>query len=333
MSRRIIIGIVATAVPLLTVLWVLAPRSAERVGNLPESNQDRNGYVLKALAQMVADDINLGRRNSLGHLEVFVGHRLWDRRFPVAYAEEKLVSQGAAIVEPLLDILNDRDKSVTLRSAAARLLAFFDDPRILDAYADSSLPDYELALPLMRYLPMSLSTSAGPAQDLLEWLERQRGKTIQELRMSLLDSVMDPKHPDNLESDDFLSIRWLNNGHGQDLDTLIETSSPRALQFRNRELKKGYDPLIAFEKLRPWPNSSAMSDGIKSIFDSEEDQSACNELLDCVYNLAPNRICPPQSWGTTLRSWYWENRDSLQYDSQKRRYCVVITSKAEGEGR
>jgi hypothetical protein len=294
----------------------------------------REQLVLLLLKQCLRDENNWLKRDHLYHVLEPLPLSISDRIFPIAYAKEKLLSQGSVAVEPLLKIANDSDQNRWIIKCAWLMLAKFDDPQItksaLNAAINKCITPYTLCLILNTHLR---GTGREFDKDnVIEYLkEKLATKTYDEMRLDLLDELMKaPAEKGGLQVgiDNPDVLRWLNHLYHHDLDQWLTEKAPAALDFRNRELKKGYDPVIAFWMFPRNLSEGIIDEGIKAVFTDHDERKACRQLIQAVYDSmyfdSPFYISDQDDPNglDELRKWYWENRDKFVYDFDKHRFVV-----------
>lgn len=126
-------------------------------------------------------------------------------------------------------------------------------------------------------------------------------------------------------------LAWLDRLYDVSLSEWLTEKAPAALQFREREFQKGYDPVIGFARFYGDLLYAKTDDGMQSVFLKPEDRLACHQLIEAVYDdaspLHPER---KQGWCESLRNWYWFNRSHFRYDPQKHRLVLAPTSATQG---
>lgn len=298
------------------------------------SPEERYRMVLELSEYADKDSRALDRRNTWYNDMVptqFLGKKTWDIIFPLTYAGSKLVSQGELALPALLRLAEEQGSWL--------MVARFDDPRLLQlavtAYQDgrvdytnfgyflgSHLPDVYNPLPAPGY---------GSEEKIAEWIQTNlSGKSYQEICLESMDILM--QHKDPLTLSHFLGkrwvLRWLNRVGDYDLDDWLAVKAPEALAFRNRELKKGYDPAVAFPYFAGDFIEGMMDEGIKAVYPDTNDRKACRQLIEAVYGLYRSPLLVPRAegWQVRLQQWYWENRHHLVYDFEKHRFVLKTDS-------
>ena len=295
---------------------------------------------MQLLRQAVVDAKNELKRGGMGHIgQLYGGIERAKRRYPVEYARHQLVCCGKAMRTPLTDIALSPDCDPALRIEAVFALARLDGAACLDVarrlYREGRLSVVEFAGVAPLSLPACLTTaervrhgSSLAADDarLKALLENTSGRSYEDWLLESMDCIMtDRETPDGLDSrgwDDRVR-RWLNRVCDQDIDEWLARVAPAALQYRNRELGKGYDPIVVFQDFAgPYPTMFNEEPIGKVI--PEEDWAVARELMEatCVLH---SPTFPPRTpgWEDRLRTWYRENRPHLKYDPDKLRLVVT----------
>jgi hypothetical protein len=299
LSRSVLVAAIAAGVLVPICCWARSPKLA-----LPPSADADYENVLR---REIADRENWRSRAPGGHLSLdalLPGSSLI-RKYPVSYGREVLICSGPTAVESLLKLtekLSDR----ALLGEVATVLSYSDDERVIETFRVGHLP-----LPNdPRAEAMSYALKAAKGVDPL----------------SELDGIVAAEEQGGYFVNPEI-LRWLNQVFGEDLDQHLQGCAPLALEFRNRQLKKGYDPAIALRRLAvPLLDDTA----IKSLFDKREDQEGCRQLLRVVYcdslpeGKRDNRleVVRRPGWSKQFASWYRQNRAQLAYDRQLHRYVV-----------
>jgi hypothetical protein len=261
----------------------------------------------------------------------FLGKKTWDVIFPRRYAGAKLVTQGKLALPALLRLAEEQGRWL--------MVARFDDPRLLQlavaAYQDGRADYTNFGYFLRSHLPVVHNPLPPPGygseQKIDRWIETNlSGKSYQEVCFQFMDDLMRHEKPDALSY--FLGerwvVRWLNRVGDYDLDDWLAQKAPEAFAFRNRELKKGYDPAVAFPYFAGDFIQGMKEEGIKAMFQDTKDRKACRQLIEAVYGPYGSPLLVPRAegWRVRLRQWYWQNRDHLAYDFEKHRFVVKTGS-------
>lgn len=319
------------------VAGLTAPLTCTAAGPLPKDTVVDRELVLKLLRRDLTDGKNLVGRGTLGHWEIVIPQRGWNCFYPVHYTGEKIVHLGDSVVPILNDIMLDRQQAREICGAAGRWLSFFDDPRspaaVLDAARSETLNDNDLFIVTDLVLdPQWESESSNPLDALsrpfqIRVLEKAAAQPYDQYRLSVLDKVMKAKGcaEGGFEYDiwDRRVLRWLDRLYDVDLSVWLAEKAPAALDFRNAELRKGYDPVIAFQGFSGQLHTGAIDEGIKSVLADAQERVACRQLIEAVYD-PTSPLYPPKKagWPDRLRAWYWANRKNLIYDQAKHRFVV-----------
>lgn len=317
---------ICASVSLALVLGACGRRDHTATTSRPRKHHTRpaDEQVLALLKQMLKDSANDLKRNNYltNHLLQFAGAKHWYKVYPTQYAEEKLLSQGKAIVEPLLRIVFD-PQHAELRWAAWSVLERFEDPRILKAIFDAAskkqITAGQLTGLLRGHLPVHVSSAHLHEDSVIQWLGKQlAAKGYDQIRLDLLDEFMKAKPADGgiwPGVSDIRAERWLNRFYDIDLDAWLAQKAPKALEFRRKQLTKGYDPVVTFSSLRGNIAAGLLEEALVSIFPDPEDRKACSQLLEAAYDeSSPLHPKETPGWEQRLRDWYWSQRESLRYD-------------------
>lgn len=276
----------------------------------------------------VDDEANWQKRNSHinSRLTGLVDRAVWERRYPVGYAHERLFLLGHDAIGPLLEVVNRATEDRRIQQKAWYVLAEFDDPRIrheiLNHVRSSRLTPFEAGWLLSVHLPIGRSSPLLDDSRVMEWLEDNRHRSYEELCLSLLDDIM--KTEQAINRNDRSVLRWLNHMYDQDLDKWLEEKAPDALAFRNQELARGYDPIVAYDRLRYNLDEGILDEGIKALFADQPTQAACHRLLDVTqgYGVSPIRVSDASGWEKRIQNWYTQHRGRLKYDRDKHRFTA-----------
>lgn len=284
-AKGIIMVVVAVVVGAVLVSPRIdwAPPSAES----PLTRDD----VLKALKQAVQDKEHFSKRGtaSASHLGQLLGDGIWNHMYPVAYAEYYLIAQGSEILTTLADLSRDDEVASELRRAAKRVLEHFSDSQTVRTAHGISKEQYQAALFSKLDLMMTAQSYAGGA----------------------------------FGGGDLRILDWLNRVDDQDLDEWLETHAPKALEFRQEQRRRGYDPAVAFKRIAYRLSKKMRKNAMARVFRDQKEAAACAELLEAAYDTnSPLYPWPGNEWEDRLRKWYWANRKSLVYDFD--RHCFVV---------
>ena len=221
-----------------------------RATGTPET-EPADEQVVVLLKQMLTDSINDDKRHRAlsSRITRLLGTKYWYKKYPTQYAREKLASQGKAVVEPLLRIVS-APQYTELRWLAWSVLTQFEDPRILqamfDAVSTKRITPGQLAGMLKGHLPVRPSAEYLEEGAVVQWLEKQLAtKSYDQIRLDLLDEFM-RSEDEGVGTYSGIPERWLNRFYGIDFDVWLAKKAPKALGFRRKQLKKGYDPVTVF---------------------------------------------------------------------------------------
>jgi hypothetical protein len=261
--------------------------------------------------------------------------------FPTGDALAKMTHEGRSASGPALRLAFDPKMPLPLRMAAINVLVATDPYGTLQAFSKppvaGQVPPY-LANVMVSCLPRAADLSmrfSNPSQWFAQELET---KSVDTICLERLDEAVRSK---GLVASDTSVITWLNRYRGEDFDEWLAKNAPNVLEFRNREIARGIDPvrlvcLVAQDATPPDDidvtlyRQSLAKKGIsgqvadeallKKLWPGESDQAAMRDLI---------RICdqynPPleeADWQTWLIRWFDENKDKLVYDGAKRRFVV-----------
>ena len=312
------------------VLWTQLPPHPHQGWPPPDSAAIDRGFVVNVLRRGIGDDRNGRKRGSGAHVEFLFPSSVKAEVYPVSYAQEKLCSLGAAAVEPLLSVLLGGDTEHDVRLLAALTLARLDDSRILPSFADAArrnlLTPRQVKEVLAVHLPFASTIYRYGDKELVEWLLNAETVEYGELRLRLLDQLIRLRFEDGglfpLTSD-IRVMRWLNRIFDEDIDDWLRAHCPEALAFRDAQLKKGYDPIVAFRCFCGNVEYAGVPEGCWAVLAHADERAACHKLIQVAYN-ATSPLYPPQQdgWLERLRAWYETNRARLVYDSARHRFVV-----------
>ncbi len=297
---------------------------------------------MRLLEQAVVDRENLIQRGGVGHIgQLFGGIERAERRYPVEWSWEQLLSCGRAMRAPVTEIALSADSSPAVRYEAVIVLARLDGAVGLDVAARACRAGYislaQFGDAAHYFLPWCLATgrvAPVPSGDPLEASEA-RAKALleialerhyEDLLLESLDCVMaEEKALGGLEpiGGDERVRRWLNRIYDQDIDEWLARVAPAALEYRNRELKKGYDPVTTFADFAGPSPTRFNDEAIAKVIRPEDREVAKQLMLATSVTLSPT--FPPRTpgWEDRLRAWYRENRPYFKYDPDKLRLVVV----------
>jgi hypothetical protein len=328
-SGRRLIGWTLLALVLAGAAWWVFARFGPHIAIPADPAKIDEAVIVRLLRQELEDRKgNWENRNNTigGHPWQLIPRGFWEWLFPVTYSEERIQALGYIAVDRLINVVRSSDDPA-LVTQAAFTLAPFDDERILstffDAWRRGRVTRLELGFLVPMHLPIARPGRWIPEDEVVGWLSERQGIPYDELRLELLDDVMKADSTQGgLEYKQFVdyrTIRWLNRIYDLDLDEWLARVSPRALAFRNEALRKGYDPVVVFERF----GRALLDEGTKAVFDSSSDREACRELLEAVFNYR-SPLHPPwvAGWQDRLRAWYWENRQRLVYDFERHRFVI-----------
>jgi hypothetical protein len=281
----------------------------------------------------VEDEPNWDRRNNFisSHITGLAGQSIWQRAFPVRYASERVFLLGREAVDPLLAIAGNPAANPRVAKTAWYILVEFDDPRIrgriLSQLKASTMTPFDAAWFLNKHLPIASSSnllSSSPVAwgDLIEkLLEETKDLSYEDLCLRLLDECM--KSELDVEMNSGQIERWLDLRYDQDIDEWLADKAPDALAFRNRELARGYDPVVSFSRL--CMATGIVDEGFKAVFADQDSRESCHRLLDAVYGdvgNSPMQIPSTEGWQKRVREWYAQHRSELRYDRDKHRFII-----------
>jgi hypothetical protein len=335
----IVLGVtsVTVLVALLTGILVCNANGDATSPPLANTFEITQSSVLALLSQSLKDEKAWRDRGGASHWTIVISERTVDRLYPVTYADEKLIALGSEVIEPLFRILRDPDVDARIRERAGRILASFDHPRILpeirQAAADKLLPSSPLYWILGGHLPLSESTKgliSTPMEQLmpeglLQWLQDACKLPYDEVRLRELDIVMKAAgYADGglcSGTSDHRILRWLDKIYDVDLSKWLAEHAPAAYRFRENQMKKGYDPACAFRRFSSNLHNGIIDEGIKSVFANPDEQTACRQLIEAVYDDS-SPLHPPRKpdWVDNLKAWYWGARGRLVYDYERHRF-------------
>jgi hypothetical protein len=280
------------------------------------------------------DESNWRKRGHFnGHLTDFLGNTIWEVIFPVRYAEERIFLLGREAIDPLLQIVGNPSEEYRIRETAWRVLVKFDDPRIreeiLRQLKAARLKPFDAARLLIAHFPLEHG-SRLVLEDayVLEWLEANKDKTFEEVCLRALDDIMESG--EHIRDD--IPLRWLNFMYDQDLDRWLAEKAPDALEFRNRELAKGYDPVVCFGRFCDNLAHGIIDQGIKAVFVDPKDQAGCRHVMMAmdISLKSPIRVPCADDWESRVREWYRKHRSELRYDREKHRFVVKVGTSVDG---
>jgi hypothetical protein len=328
-SRTAFWSIALIAIAMATVLfWA----GSEHLVSNPSTIQLEPGVIAKLLKQALVDDKHWMDRGGASHITILTGQAIWDRRYPVTYAEQRLQSVGTPVIPVLLGILQDRTQSPEVRGMAAEALSVFDDVRILSAYAkvarDKMLDAATMRRAVAKYLPFDGSIYQYSRQELIQWLESATHKDYGEGCLELLDRLLRLRYEEGglfPTTADYRIIRWLNFSGDTDLDKWLSEKAPAALEFRNRQHLRGYDPVASFERFCARLHVGSAGEGCDAVFSDPSERRACHDLIEVVWD-SSSALYPPaeDGWLERLRAWYKQNRSELRYDFAKHRFVLPL---------
>jgi len=343
-TKRLLIILTVAVLPMLIIVGVYygvryryyAVRSTfSNVDFQKLEAEKRYKVTYKMIEYLRIDEGNWNSRNlwSAHPITQFLPERWWDVLFPVSYAAENLRKQGDLSLPALKRIAEEQNWQYI------RYVYSYQDNVNIDwlteEYQEGKIDCFTLVTELRRYLPIPDKSSPNweNKKEVDKWIkDRFSGKSYEQICLSFLDELMKAStNEGGLGFAPIRLVRWLNRLYEYDLDKWFEEKAPDALAFRNRELKKGYDPIIAFSifetNLYDW--QGVVDEGIKAVFTNEKDRRACRKLIEVIYGyptespeLCPRRWSFGDEWKEQLRDWYWGNRDQLVYDYEKLRFVV-----------
>jgi|GEM_PF-1145558 len=299
--------------------------------------ETRYKVTRRMIAYSRVDDGNWDSRSlwSCNHLTQFLPEKWWDILFPVSYAAENLRKQGDLALPALQRIAEEED----WEKYSIYAYSYQDDnvniDWIIEYYQEGKMDSLAFLVELQRYLPIPDKSFPDEEnkEEIDKWIKnRFTGKSYEQICLSFLDDLMRATtNEGGLGFAPIRLVRWLNRLYEYDLDQWLAKKAPEALAFRNRELKKGYDPAIAFEifETNLYDFQGVVDEGIKAVFTDERDRRACHQLIEVIYGeplespqLCPRRWINDDKWKNRLRQWYWNNRDHFVYDFEKLRFEV-----------
>jgi len=236
----------------------------------------------------------------------------------------KLVREGRAAARPLLDVVLDPRPRATTAYRASIFLAALDPYAAMQALSEPALaanappPVVDV---LVRYClpwgPQRYAAGPNPSQ----WLKSElESKTLDEIYLERLDVVV--SSPD-LTAGDLVVLTLLDRYYGDDLDEWLAKSAPEVLAFRNRELERGYDPVMLARYLVKRDFGGFDEDLLRRLYPNASDRAAMERLPYLVNYGWPTQQHPPEvGWRERLQAWYKANRAQLVYDPAKRRFVV-----------
>lgn len=320
------------------------------LGTLPAAPSEVNRLVVELLTQAAQDEARLRQRSPGGHpsFSALAPQSLLDRYYLVQYAREKLISRGSAVIDALMNVVLDPNRPSWMRAEAVLVLGHFDDVRIAGAFAGGLERQLIEPWTLLRvcegvYLPgnpwAGEKLRAGPhvsASELKTWIADTVQVDYDNARLRLLDAIM-LESPQLIERQQFYAtIRWLNRMYDVDLDEWLAQVAPNVAEFRQRQLRLGYDPALVFKRLL---GDRFREEAIGAAFPAQQDRENCAALLEMLYGHAfasgsPQssgaRLLPSPGWRARLIDWYRENRSALRYNTELHRFEVQIEATETG---
>jgi hypothetical protein len=318
-------------------------RAACSKAPVPESvycceSLDRNGYI-RLLREANVDSNNLSNRSGVGRVgRLFMDESLVKRCWPLQYAQEGLVRCGHTIRAPLRELALSAEVEPAVRYRAVLVLSRQDGAAGREASAAgyrAGLFSFEqLSGAIHLSLPFCTPTRQDEARSSTDLLELEDDhvralatigeRSYEDVLLEQMDCVFtESRLRGGLYQCGFDNRikRFLNRIGDQDIDEWLAQVAPAALEFRNREVATGYDPVSAFENLRT--SADVDVDALAKILPAE-DRAVCRELL--LATVVPGSATYPPiraDWEDRLRAWYWANRASFKYDPDKLRLVVA----------
>ena len=324
----------------LLALWCLAiascdkahDRHQERTSNASTTTpaNAQKSDVITLLRQMPKDTDGWEKRNrsmSDRSLTQFMGTEHWYRRFPVSYAEERLITKGSGIGPILIGITRDREYS-DIHYYAWKVLAILSPPtqvnELCQAGREGRLQSAEVSALLV------WPWSGPPTEDnVIGWLGKQlTEKGFDETVLSALDSHINQDyahgglHPRIIDE---RVLRWLNRVYDVDFDSWLAAKAPVAYKFRKEQLAKGYDPVsIVSGYVYRAMSDHQLKEALDAIYTNPQDRKAFEELIRIIHDdLSTLHPQPTSGWEQRLRRWYRSQRALLKYDPSLGRFVPM----------
>ena len=262
------------------------------------------------------------------HIGQFLSPEIWFARYPYNGTTERLISEGASIVEPLTRITRDQSREPDIRNAAFIVLGYFEPQsylmKLLNDVREGRTKPSDFYSQLAPILPVGDDFTSLPKESTSKWIEeRLKTEGFDQMVLEMLDDVMRSKESRPQPADQRVML-WLNRVYDQDIDELLAKRAPVALRFRNKALANGYDPL-AFDAFRLLWSDSLLESVVNRVYTDPEDRDGCLELFSTIYGskllLGPVPK-PPPGWRDRLREWFIANRKTFHYDVHLRRFVV-----------
>src|SRR2546421_1043027 len=217
----------------------------------PPMTQPSVKQIRARLRAVIADDTRYSALDT-GHLPI--PSSIMYFFFRPRYAREKLIAEGRVIIEPLLEIVGNPAEDKEVIERAWDVLFQFDDLRISAALIEQAkargLAPVDLFILIAHDVGIDdliMKWAGVDEQVALQWLQNLVASADYSPVLKLLDvAVQDTSGRGVLFGADHL-IRWLNRYGDLDIDELLAKEAPSALVWRNEQLAKGYDPLVAFQ--------------------------------------------------------------------------------------
>jgi hypothetical protein len=308
-----------------------APTSAPAEVVDREEDAGLEKKVLELLRKQAANEDDEERRKAMLSSHFPVPKGLAYGLYPEHHVRERIIAMGSPVIAPCMRIATDPKQDKHVVEDAWDVLFQFDDPRIGEAlleYGRTGRPDpLTFCVWVQCYVILDVPGRDATEENAVEWLKEFLSVPKYGHSLGLLDDVMNNPLNWGLLYGNAGLIRWLNRLGAEDVDEVLAQKAPEALAWRNEQLKKGFDPLVAFD-FEEAIYDGQLNNAVAKVYSDATDRKRCRELFGTVFSyIRKHDYNGHKGWEDQLRAWYRQNRDHLVYDWAKHR--LVVETKAQ----
>jgi len=303
------------------------------VSIVPDTKTEVVDLLVQASKDWDAWDMRVRHMSDRYLIGQFYSVKHWYKKYPVAYAKERLIVRGSVVVPILVEIIQDPQYE-EIQFFAWDVLGKLNPPLFLEelykAGKNGLLSPKQVLSQIRFFLPIHRHEDFWHEDKVMDWLGQQLvEKTFDQIILDAMDRHVSADvnsggmHPIIRDSQVF---RWLDRAHDMDLNTWLAVNAPNVLAFRQEQLAKGYDPVTAFS-LSQNIGDDMLDEAMAAIYPRAEDREACKELFLATYpsllsggRYAPLRAAASDGWLERFRDWYRSQRPYLRYDPELLRF-------------
>jgi len=238
--------------------------------------------------------------------------------------EQRLIHLGKDVaLPPLIELFDDNSQGAGVRYWALRAMFSLNDPRVIQSCIKFVKLMPQASTVFMVVLPVSPDSQYCQPGTGVALLEKEiADEPYPQFILHLLDKRIQDK---DLQAFDNGVMRWLNRYNGYDLDERLGMASASAVAFRNAELRRGYDPLMAYWAFFPQMNNNYVpKGGLAEVFPNPDEREACKKLFAAykAEEVVAQHSLISDAWRERLTRWYTAARPYLKWDPSLCRFTV-----------